>query len=268
MSCQGANSETGLSWSVICLRHCPGRDEMNIRKFFNSIFVLVLAFSLLGSTNPVFAQGQPPRMEIDIYGNHIFASDWIVGSYVTVSFDVPNTELDWDYSKTVTVPDGWGAWCQFQIDIDPAIFRIASGQTVSISDGVTTREATIPDFSVTSEDPTADTISGTAPAGSTVNLFVIASPGARRNPVADSSGHWFADFAHPGTGSEEQDIFDVIPGTGSFWVTQSINDFVGIRFFWDFGPYFHVFPEEGRVETYVWPWGVNLTLTIDDPTTK
>ncbi len=212
-----------------------------------------------------------PRMEIDIYGNHIFASDWIVGSDVTVSFDIPGSDEEWDYSKTVTVPDGWGAWCQFQIDIDPTEFHIAVGQVVRISDGTTTRQATIPEFSVTSEDPTADTISGIAPAGSTVNLqaFYFDMPGrAQRYPVANIDGHWFADFSQPGIGSDEQDVMDLLPGKGTFWVTQSINDFVGIRFFWDFGPFFYVFPEEGRVETYVWPWGVNLTLTIDDPATE
>jgi hypothetical protein len=250
---------------------------MNTYKFFNLIVAFVFAFSLLGAPVQVSAQESAfPSVDIDVYNNSAYASNWPAGAEVTISFGIPaddieSNEIEWVYSETAIAPvwDG-GGWCQFIFNIDPAEFRIAAGQAVRITDGTTTRQATFPDVQVTSEDPTANTISGTAPEGSTVNLWTMSSETGvvQRNAIANNNGVWFADFAHPGTGSDEQGTFDVIPGTGFFWVSQPISDFVGIKFMWDFGPYFHVFPEDGRIETYVWPFGANLILTIDDPATQ
>jgi hypothetical protein len=247
---------------------------MKTYKLFHLIFAYVLVFSFLGMPASVLAEEAVlgPSVDIAVYNNSAYASNWPPGAEVTIFFDIPGNGIEWDYSETAIAPvwDG-GGWCQFIFNIDPADFRIAAGQTVRITDGATTRQATIPDVQVTAEDPTADTIRGTAPAGSTVDVAAIFWSGGsgnfRRHAIADNSGNWLADFAHTAAGVDEQTTFDVIPGTGFFWVSQPISDFIGVKFMWDFGPYFHVFPEDGRIETYVWPFGANLALAIDDPAT-
>jgi hypothetical protein len=213
-----------------------------------------------------------PSVDIDVTTNNAYASDWLVGTDVTISFGtiLDNNETRWDYSKTVKVPSGWGGWCQFIINIDPADFRIQAGQVVKITDGVTTRQSTIPLLTVESVDQAADTISGYARAGGTVNLqaYYMSEPGSgNRNVVANGGGYWVADFAHPGSGDDEKEIFNINGSQGFFWISIPGDDYVSAKFQWGLGPTFSVVPADDQISTWGWPYGAVLTLTIDNPLT-
>ena len=243
------------------------------QRFINLATILVMVLSLFsGGLRPVQAAGPDAGVLIDVTTNMAYAYNWDNGTEVTIRFDSPANGPGWDYSQTVTASSGSCGWCQFRFEVDPAVFQINPGQGVQITDGVTTKEFMISDVVVTAVDSSVNTIAGTASAGSVVNLkpyYFILEGTAERNVTAGGDGNWVADFSHVGVGSEEQELFAFKPGAGFFWLEQyvDIDMSLGIKYQMGLGPRIQVLPSQHRVETYGWPYGSTVTLTINDPGT-
>jgi hypothetical protein len=132
----------------------------------------------------------------------------------------PDTALaitvdDHSGSGPVTVPGGpylTGGEGYLDIDFDPAELDLQPGDTVSVSDGITTKSHTITDLAVTELSETTDTVSGYAAPLTDVDVWVHDTE-AWRHVVADASGHWLADFGVPGDEPGESYLADLVPGT-------------------------------------------------------
>ncbi|HEX9094288.1 MAG TPA: hypothetical protein VF902_09935, partial [Coriobacteriia bacterium] len=131
------------------------------------------------------------RISVGVDGDWANANDWPKGVFVTFTFD-----------DGITVPaptrteltDGNGnAWVGVWPDID-----IAPGMTVYATDGVVTKILFVPfGFTVTGADADLDTVSGTAPEGTRVDVNLNTgmpgpSPSAQATAVAGDT--WTATF--------------------------------------------------------------------------
>ena len=131
----------------------------------------------------------------------------------------PNTTLaitvdDHSGSGPVTVPGGpYVTGDEGFLDVDfESVLDLQPGDTVSVSDGITTKSHTITDLAVTELSENADTVSGYAAPLSDVDVWVHDTE-AWRHVVADAGGHWLADFGVPGDEPGESYLADLLPGT-------------------------------------------------------
>lgn len=103
--------------------------------------------------------------------------------------------------------DDWGSAFVYGVgDLVP-------GQQLTVTDGAVTKDLTFTDVKITSVDAAADAVTGTAPAGSDLEVSVYRSPSSYTlHATAGADGKWLADF----TGS-----FDLDGGTS---VTAVVRD--------------------------------------------
>ncbi len=138
-----------------------------------------------------------------------------------------------------------------------------------MTQGGITKIHTVTDLIVTAVDPVLDTVSGTAEAGTQVDIGHIYCDqngcyGYRR-VIADTNGDWIADFAHVGEDSDEQDIIDIKPGMGNE-ARQNDGDGDNTQYGWYVpNPFVEASPNSNWVHAREWPTGTLMTLTIDDP---
>jgi hypothetical protein len=121
-----------------------------------------------------------------------------------------------------------------------------------VSDGTTTKTHTVMNLFIVGVDVTADTVSGTADAGTTVHVWVDGVDGF--DVTADGSGNWTADF------SAVTDITEA--SSGAAQQTDADGDSTGV---WWASPSFQVAPDDDWVQSQS-PWtpGATLSLTIED----
>lgn len=90
---------------------------------------------------------------------------------------------------------------------------LKSGMHVTATDGMNTKELTLAPLVIETIDAEADSVSGTAPSGGQVHVFVPDSP--TLDVTAGADGAWIADFSG---------VFDVIDGS---WANAWIDDAEG-----------------------------------------
>jgi polyisoprenoid-binding protein YceI len=212
----------------------------------------------------VTINNQTSSVLIDVTTNEVYGHNLPAWAKVTISFNDPGDETNWDYTTSFTAgPDG-----DFTVAIDPAEFQIQAGQVAHIEDMNGAYEFGIPDVRVTVVSALVGTIQGVAPVGAVVYVqpcYDISGFCAMRNAVANGSGIWMADFSTP----VEGDTFDLLAGSGVFKITHYVDDAhtMGVEFGWDLGPKFTVYQSEQRLETQGWPYDSDLLLTIHVPST-
>jgi len=165
----------------------------------------------------------------------------VVGGWGWIPGQIVRTDTDWDndgvtdYTSLFT-PDSDGyfeAWGQIGGGLLP-------GWTVTASQGSTSKTLTIADMVVTSVDPDADTVSGTAEPGSEVEVFAWDYSGTSDDPgrtvSANSEGVWIANFkvpAVPGSGNPYEDRAWDIGYSSDGSVYQSDGDGDMTADFWE-----------------------------------
>ena len=199
--------------------------------------------------------------------NEVHGYQFPLGASVTLTIDDPQNGVGVDYTDTQTVGvadwDSNQTWVRFALDA----FTLEPGQLVSMTDGITTKTHTVTDLTVTTIDPVADTIAGTAEPGSQVEIGWICEENkcAFRRVITNGSGHWLADFSVVGEDDDEKDLFDIHPGSGNE-ARQSDVDGDSTNMQWRvLNPYIEVSPGSHWLHGRDWPNGAELTLTIDDP---
>jgi len=128
--------------------------------------------------------------------NTIYGDEWSPNATITIS----TTGRSWTARSD---SDGW-----FRFSADP--FDILPGQTITVTDGLSTRTHKVRNLAVTSIDVDSDILTGTADPG---ELRVRACTNGycySKYPTADVAGNWTADF----TGTA-----DITPGTYG-WIYQ------------------------------------------------
>ena len=125
-----------------------------------------------------------------------FNDGWVPGRTVTITVDDNEDPLDGHLYQTTTVIESWGpspweAGWNLQTG-----FTILPGHYVRIDDGVDVdKMLRVTDLLITSVDTTADMISGTAPAGTDVEVHACSEFDCENViATADGTGAWNADF--------------------------------------------------------------------------
>jgi hypothetical protein len=182
-----------------------------------------------------------------------------------------NPDFDWVQSITrwtpgatisLTVEDGSGVVLENSQTADSngnfhfgfgGIFDLQRGHVVTVSDGTTTKTHRVIDLYADSVDVTADTVTGRAPAGTAVHVWIHGT-GVGTSATADGSGNWIADFSglfdltHLSEGGAEQSDEDG-DSTGVEWYTRR----------------FQVGPQQDWVQSSnPWTPGATVSLTIED----
>jgi hypothetical protein len=157
-------------------------------------------------------QAQPqPSVSAEVISDAVWVNNWAPGSSVTVDIG--------GVVRTVTVDGGGSAFLGHDVhgqDVVPGMAITATAGGTG-----TTKTLTVVDLQIVSVDTTANTVSGTAPAGAGVHVYVSQNgpPLGETNTTADVSGNWSVDF----TGS-----VDITLG---MWVGANVADADGDQTF-------------------------------------
>jgi protocatechuate 3,4-dioxygenase beta subunit len=205
--------------------------------------------------------------------NLILGWDWEPGTTLHLCIEKLPYDSVCEYSDALIVPAGWIGFAGYQLefDVDPAIFLIRAGQRITLTNGLHTAEHIVTNMRLAWVDFAAETIGGTAEAGSQITIWAQqqdSAGSAKRVVSADQSGQWTASFATPGGRDDEQETLDLRLGQTFFIPEQADEQGNSTKFWWQpYNPTFGVRPADDSVEGWQWPLGATVTITIDDPGT-
>jgi hypothetical protein len=197
-----------------------------------------------------------PFLDVNPANNSVTGIDWPLGEEVTLTIDVPGTGEPVDYSDTGTpgtAPwDPESTWVTFGV----VGLLLEPGHIVTMTDGVTTEEHIVTSLTITEVDQAANTVSGTAEAGSEVVVRVFEPEFAELVEVANG-GTWTADFT--------EDV-DIGPDA---WGNAAQRDVAGngtvVDWRGEYAPIFDVRPVQNDLWGWDWQLGREITLTVEDP---
>lgn len=152
-----------------------------------------------------------PRIIIVRGNDRIEAVCFPSGAELTIELDDPNFEgIEFSDTGIVDVnPDKpWETLLIFEL----GDYTVPDEATVTATDDVGTPPIVteVIAFTVDEIEPDADTLTGTAPAGSEV---LVQADGNWRYPIADETNSWVADFSQPGDQPGEENPVDIGPGS-------------------------------------------------------
>ncbi len=209
--------------------------------------VAVHRFDEEGDVTVVGRHVPNPRFYVNLNSDYIYATEFTPQTRVDVYLNEEVDPLIWG-----TTDDSGNIMFGNQ-DIQP-------GTKVTVTDGTTTKVLDpVRDLTITGVDADTDIISGTAPAGSQVEMMVISdnswSNRATFWATFDTSTTWVADF-----GTEIG--WDITPGNFGFAdIWDDDGDCTGVS--WDYlEPSFDVDPDSNGVWGGGWPANSTITLTI------
>jgi PKD repeat protein len=214
-------------------------------------------FTVIGKTT------RNPKMDVLVSENEIYTYDWEIGASVKLTIDDPSNGDGDDYEVTKTVIQGAHNSTDLRFYISN--FELAPGQLVTLTDGANTKTILLDAITITNINLATNTIFGTAPPNSTIDVIVSDNLSGRVFSVSvGSSGTWQL-FTMP-SGSLVK--IALVPGLE---ITCSITDIDGDR-----AKYSQTIPQPGfeanlttnTISGWDWPLGSNVTITIDDPATS
>ena len=209
-------------------------------------------FDLEGNATQIEWLVANPRFNVDTSNNGVWGHEWEPDSSVTI--DVQGVSIDLS-----TDVDG---------NFDMATSDdIIAGDTVTVSQGATTKSHVITQLGITAIDPDADIVSGVATPGSELNIWVHNVDNVWRHEIVAPDGTWSADFGISGDEQDEEGTTDLIPGSNGNSAQCDIDNDCTFASWGIPNPKFSVRLTEGEVHGYEWPLGESVTLTINDPAT-
>ena len=247
---------------------------MNVHKTFNLIIAFVFVFSLLGMPAPALAQEPNPTFAAHLPDNQVHAYNWIAGSTLTLTIDDPAISGSPDFQGTEIVPDNdlyGNTWTVFELPN----FKLKPGQTMTITDNVTTKTHVIRTVAVVSVNPGTDVITGTAQPNTEVGINAHYNPGGdyvHRNIFTDANGDWMVNLSMPGPNPGEERTYDIVTGswgTAFQWDEDNDSTFYAWRVL---DPSFMLNVNNDSswrgLDAWNWPLGSQVTLTVDNPNTS
>jgi hypothetical protein len=194
-----------------------------------------------------------PAFSVNAEGNAVWGWEWAPGEVsITVNDGSPGT-----------VPtDEWGNFGTDALGVD-----IIPGDTVTVTDGTTTKTHTVTALAITSVDPDTSTVTGTTDSadGSLVEVHLNGPDGWRLRSVQVTGGTWTADFATPvdDDGEGWGDTATLSPGTQ---INAEELDPDGDRTNAGYSipnPHFNVDAQNNGVWGHEWQPSTTLTVTIN-----
>jgi basic membrane lipoprotein Med (substrate-binding protein (PBP1-ABC) superfamily)/fibronectin type 3 domain-containing protein len=218
----------------------------------------------------MFGQNVPyPQFSVRANSDNVEVYEFPQGSTVTLEINDPATPANPDYTDSQVVggdaknPDQ--TYASFNLY---GIFDIQPGFEVDVSQGVTEKTLIVSPLAFSDIDLVLDTVTGSASPHARVDIWACPrgyGDCLNRHVEADGSGNWVADFGHKGDEDDEQNTFDIKRGT---WIDSQQWDDDSDRTMYGESvpnPYIEVNPNSNWLHAREWPLGVEVTLTIDDP---
>lgn len=203
----------------------------------------------------------PPNVQTSIIGNWVYLEGWTPGS--VVQLDVGSVHVDVAIDGSAGFPDT--ASVQFAADV----LHIVPGMWISASDGTTTKTLDVAEVTITGIDMVNNVVTGRAPVGAEMMVYIADGPWQLVDVTADASGNWRAEFA-VALASARNIFAAVIDEDGDQTITEG-NAFAGLTAEAG-GPY--TVPEGARValagsatggqRPYTYQWQ-GASGQIDDP---
>ena len=155
-----------------------------------------------------------PSFAVRLFDAQVDGWEWPLGAVVTMTIDDPATSQTPDYTDTnIVVVAEWDP-NQTSVRFDFSyLYFIQPGHIVTLNDGVTTKVHTVIDLGITDVDMDAETVSGTTDLDAQVDVWICEEWGCVNRHVSSDGGIWSADFQNPGPQEDEQDTYDIVPGT-------------------------------------------------------
>jgi len=199
----------------------------------------------------------------------VHAWNFALDSTLTLTIDDPSTPIDPDYSTSQIVnevpEDPNSTYVYFDLN---GIYNIYAGNVVTLSDGFVTKTLTVTNLIIIGFDNGNGKVSGRAQPGARIEVFACDQGCTPRYVYVKENGWWLADFAHPGSESDEQDTLIFTPG---MWIdAQQVNSNNDRTIFGLSAPSpsFQVTISGGDlISGYNWPLGEMVTLRIHQPGT-
>jgi Carboxypeptidase regulatory-like domain len=205
----------------------------------------------------IHGHGWNPEAQVTIY---VDDDDDLGNGFLYTESKFVNGEPTWciapcfDVSQVPELPDG-----------------VLPGFVVTMTDGEATRVVHTTELVWTGTDTEAETVFGTAGAGTWIEVRAHGPQEAMRMVQADGNGDWVADFSVPGPGEFEGDILNLEPGYHGRAVEfeYGVPD-DGTLAYWSIDeppqPEFTIIaqPDHEWVFSFGWGVGVEVTLYIDE----
>ena len=151
----------------------------------------------LSATGIVHAEARSPYIQAFPDRDHIEVYSWPLGTNAHLSIDDPGTPTNSDFQQdALVVPQPWDpgtAWATFDFG---GQYDLKAGDVVTLSaDGLSSLTHTARKLAITDTDESANTVSGTADAGTPVRTWLLDlgwEPGVE--VIAGEDGAWLADL--------------------------------------------------------------------------
>jgi hypothetical protein len=158
---------------------------------------------------------------LPIHGN------WMPGTELTMAIDDPSSGVETDYTGMAVMnlrAEDPGHQIYTQANFAWPEIGLKPGFIVEVSGNGTIKTLITSPLKVNAVDVGADTVSGIANPGATVEVCVsIPNNCLPRHVTADSSGHWLANYHDPGLQPDDQETVD-IQGDTTGWATERDDD--------------------------------------------
>ena len=217
-----------------------------------------------GGTWWKFITGGYTRFHAQLVENNVLGIDWRPGNSVTMTIDDLSNDGEIDFTET-KIADSFGS----VVFNNLAGLQVSPDMYITMSDGVVFKSHLVINLQVTEVDIDADTVSGTGRAGVLMHVQHCQYNGClwRRWATIQSDGTWQVDFSVPGSGMDEQELLDIVPGTSGEALYPDVDaDHSDAN--WYINQRFIAHPEEERVDGTGWSYGATVTIEIDDPATQ
>ena len=213
---------------------------------FENVYVMVAYYN--DDSDCVYAAQLPvPIFQASLVHN------WIQGWNFTPNAAISATISGQTGEPLTAIADENGF---FMIEGNQSGIDLVPEMTITISDGINTRELTLAAVTLDSVDLETNIITGTAPLGADVIVNVDSDEGHHWIPVQadETGGQWSADFSTQG--------FQLKPGMG-FYATLADTD--GDLTFSELTPaHIDVWLDSNNISGYEWPYGVDLAVAVTD----
>ena len=226
------------------------KDRNRIKMFINILSILAIIATAFSVTGTAFAQEPNPRMIAFPENDAVEAWEWPEGEsiYLTIN-NAPGKE--WEGVAAVTT---WGdprTYVRFEFN---GQYDLVPGDIVTLTDNSTEIHHTVQNLDVTALNATTDTISGTADPGAVVQVWPHGFDSTATVETTAEGGNWVADFAG---------LFDLVKGTsGRSQILDENRNATAVD--WTVpNPRLIAFPESETIESWGWPDGAKVYLTID-----
>ena len=170
----------------------------NIRSTSANILSILVALAIaLSATGVVHAEARSPYIQAFPDRDYIEVYSWPLGTNAHLSIDDPGTPATPDYQQdALVVPQPWDpdtAWATFDFG---GQYDLKAGDVVTLSaDGLSSLTHTVRKLAIADTDESANTVSGTADAGTPVRTWLLDlgwEPGVE--VIAGEDGAWLADL--------------------------------------------------------------------------